>query len=83
MRAVGSKLQEIFVDGGVGGEFGMKGGGEDVIFLDEGGLPSSLARTVMPGATFSMMGPRMKTISSGSFFRVVGPKKTSLASWRP
>ena len=71
------------MDGRIRGEFRMKRRGENLPFFTKAGFPSNLARTRMPGATFSMTGPRINTISSGSFLRVEAPKKTSLASWRP
>jgi hypothetical protein len=33
--AIFRKLEEVFVDGGIGGEFGVEGGGKDVAVLDE------------------------------------------------
>jgi hypothetical protein len=36
--AIFRKLEEVFVDGGVGGEFRVEGGGKDVAVLDKDGL---------------------------------------------
>jgi len=49
---LGGEVQEMLVDGGVGGEFGVESGGEDVAVLDEDGFALMLCKDGDAGANF-------------------------------